>query len=170
MNALGDRRISRTRSFSRGAEWPNRDYPCADPRCCCGCQPPASSVRSNEVGSAPDRCRGVPAPGVGRYQLATPDDLGDAALECRLYPALRPRPRTGVAAGLAGVHRELRRKGVTLQLCGEYRATHPDGYSRSRFCEMYRALGSRLRRNDAARRTWPARSCSSIMPARRSTF
>jgi transposase len=41
--------------------------------------------------------------------------------------------------------RELRRKGVTLQLVREeYRATHPDGYSRSRFCELYRAWEGRL--------------------------
>jgi hypothetical protein len=54
-----------------------------------------------------------------------PDDLGDAALECRLYPApaaaakdWRSRP------DWPAVHRELRRKGVTLQLVWEeYRAT-----------------------------------------------
>jgi hypothetical protein len=75
-----------------------------------------------------------------------PDDLGDAALECRLYPApaaaakdWRSRP------DWPAVHRELRRKGVTLQLVWEeYRATHPDGYSRSRFCELYRAWEGRL--------------------------
>jgi hypothetical protein len=49
-----------------------------------------------------------------------PDDLGDAALECRLYPApaaaakdWRSRP------DWPAVHRELRRKGVTLQLVWE---------------------------------------------------
>jgi len=75
-----------------------------------------------------------------------PDDLGDAALECRLYPApaaaakdWRSRP------DWPAVHRELRRKGVTLQLVWEeYRATHPDGYGRSRFCELYRAWEGRL--------------------------
>jgi len=42
-----------------------------------------------------------------------------------------------VAPDWPAVHRELRRKGVTLQLVWEeYRATHPDGYSRSRFCEL----------------------------------
>ena len=36
------------------------------------------------------------------------------------------------------VHRELSRQGVTLQLLWqEYRATHPDGYGRSQFCEHY---------------------------------
>src|SRR3977135_3579881 len=75
-----------------------------------------------------------------------PDDLGDAALECRLFPApagaakdWRSRP------DWPAVHRELRRKGVTLQLVWEeYRATHPDGYGRSWFCELYRAWEGRL--------------------------
>src|ERR1700737_2227550 len=70
-----------------------------------------------------------------------PDDLDDATLESRLYPVptttakdWRSRP------DWPAVHRELRRKGVTLQLVWEqYRATHPDGYSRSRLCELYRA-------------------------------
>jgi hypothetical protein len=43
------------------------------------------------------------------------------------------------------IHRELRRKGVTLQLVWEeYRAAHPDGYGRSWFCELYRAWEGRL--------------------------
>jgi len=85
-----------------------------------------------------------------------PDDLGDAALECRLYPALRPRPRTAVV-GRTGrrFNRELRRKGVTLAIgVEEYRATHPDGYSRSRFCELYRALGRPPVADRCGRRTW----------------
>ena len=75
-----------------------------------------------------------------------PDDLGDAALERRLYPV--PAATTKDWRSLPdwpAVHRELRRKGVTLQLVWEeYRATHPDGYSRSRFCELYRAWEGRL--------------------------
>ena len=36
------------------------------------------------------------------------------------------------------VHEELRRKGVTLQLLWqEYRQAYPDGYGRSRFCQLY---------------------------------
>ena len=38
------------------------------------------------------------------------------------------------------VHRELRRKGVTLALLWEeYKAAHPDGLQYSWFCERYRA-------------------------------
>ncbi|MEW6439287.1 MAG: IS21 family transposase, partial [Pseudomonadota bacterium] len=37
------------------------------------------------------------------------------------------------------IHRELRRKGVTLQLLWqEYKQDHPDGYQYSQFCEHYR--------------------------------
>ncbi len=57
----------------------------------------------------------------------------------------RPRPRIGGRCRTAAIHRELRRKGVTLQLVWEeYRAAHPDGYSRSWFCELYRAWEGRL--------------------------
>jgi transposase len=77
-----------------------------------------------------------------------PDDLGDEALEVRLYPASaalakikarRPQP------AWPAIHRELRRKGVTLQLLWEeHRAAHPDGHGYSRFCELYRAWEGRL--------------------------
>jgi transposase len=67
-----------------------------------------------------------------------PPELDDAALESRLYPsevAQRNRPMPDFRR----VHTELRRKGVTLELLWhEYRATHPDGYGYSRFCELYR--------------------------------
>jgi hypothetical protein len=77
-----------------------------------------------------------------------PEDMTDEALEARLFPAStalaeikarRPQPdwRT--------IHRELRRKGVTLQLLWEeHRAAHPNGYGYSRFCEIYRAWEARL--------------------------
>src|SRR5207342_2937910 len=77
-----------------------------------------------------------------------PEDMTDEALEIRLFPAStalaeikarRPQPdwRT--------IHRELRQKGVTLQLLWEeHRATHPDGYGYSRFCELYRGWEARL--------------------------
>ena len=43
------------------------------------------------------------------------------------------------------LHRELKRKGVTLQLVWEeHRAGHPDGFGYSRFCELYRAWEGRL--------------------------
>jgi transposase len=46
---------------------------------------------------------------------------------------------------LAYVHRELRKRSVTLMLLWEeYRAVHPDGYGYSQFCERYRQWKGRL--------------------------
>jgi len=43
------------------------------------------------------------------------------------------------------IQQELRRKGVTLQLLWEeYRQIHPQGYSYSRFCELYQAWADTL--------------------------
>src|SRR5216683_2799218 len=43
------------------------------------------------------------------------------------------------------IHRELKRKHVTLQvLWDEYIERHPDGYRYSRFCELYRGWASRI--------------------------
>ena len=55
-----------------------------------------------------------------------------------LYPVVRqgvgkPEP------DWSHIHRELKRKGVTLHLLWmEYRTLHPDGYVYSRFCQLYR--------------------------------
>ena len=75
-----------------------------------------------------------------------PEDLGDEALEARLYPpplsvAKEQRPQPDWPA----THRELKRPGVTLQLLWEeHRAAHPDGYGYSRYCELYQAWKGRL--------------------------
>jgi transposase len=46
---------------------------------------------------------------------------------------------------LEAIHRELKRKGVTLQLLWfEYKEKHPDGYQYSRFCELYRLFAKKL--------------------------
>ena len=70
-----------------------------------------------------------------------PTDVDDAELERRLFPSVpfvaaehRPLPVW------SEVHRELRRKGVTLFLLWqEYKAVHPEGYQYSWFCDIYRA-------------------------------
>ncbi|MEA2919218.1 MAG: hypothetical protein QOJ15_11299 [Bradyrhizobium sp.] len=76
-----------------------------------------------------------------------PEGLTDTALEALLFV------RGGPAAGArrkpepdwAGLHRELRRPGVTLMLLWqEYRAGAPEGYGYSRFCELYDEWESRL--------------------------
>ncbi len=66
-------------------------------------------------------------------------DVDDAGLEALLFPPApvlapseRPLPDWHALDG------ELRRKGVTrMLLWQEYRAQHPDGYSYTRFCELF---------------------------------
>lgn len=68
-----------------------------------------------------------------------PPEMSDAELEERLFArsALATQRRAS-QPDWPCVHRELRRKGVTLSLLWEeYRADHPDGYGYSRFCELY---------------------------------
>src|SRR5712691_282577 len=67
-----------------------------------------------------------------------PEDLDDATLEGRLYPPNPGRWRVRPEPVWEEIHRELRRKRVTLGLLWqEYRRDHPDGYQYSRFCERY---------------------------------
>jgi transposase len=66
--------------------------------------------------------------------------LDDTALENMLYPKSPSttlcRPRM---PSMDYLHRELRRKAVTLQLLWyEYKQEHPAGYQYSFFCEQYR--------------------------------
>lgn len=76
-----------------------------------------------------------------------PVDLDDAALEARLFspkpiePDCRPRP----LPDWNQIHQELKRKGVTLELLWqEYNQIHPDGFQRSRFCQLYRLWAKTL--------------------------
>jgi transposase len=67
-----------------------------------------------------------------------PEDLGDDALEARLYRRA-PLPETRPLPDFEYLHRELRRPAVTLMLLWfEYREAHPDGYAYSQFCERCR--------------------------------
>lgn len=64
----------------------------------------------------------------------------------RSAPAGAASAATGASRSRAGVHRELKRKYVTLLiLWDEYIAAGPGGYSDSRFCEFYRAFERRCR-------------------------
>ena len=74
-----------------------------------------------------------------------PEELDDVALEALLFPkGPAPEPNRPVP-DWAVVHRELKRKGVTLMLLWhEYREAHPDGYAYSQFCLHYRAFEARL--------------------------
>jgi len=74
-----------------------------------------------------------------------PPELGDRALEEELFP---PRPRADGFRPLPDftvLHRELRRKSVTLQLLWlEYKEAHPDGYQYTQFCRHYRRWRDQL--------------------------
>lgn len=75
-----------------------------------------------------------------------PVQWDDAAVERALFP---PPPALPAATrGLpdfADVHRELKRKSVTLFLLWEeYKAAHPDGFQYSWFCQHYRAWAGKV--------------------------
>ena len=73
-----------------------------------------------------------------------PDELDDAALEARLFVKSVAK-RDCREPDWSVIHRELKRPGVTQRLLGEeYRASEPDGYSLSRFCELYGAWRGRV--------------------------
>jgi len=74
--------------------------------------------------------------------------LDDAALDARLHPRRYVHHEFAVP-DFAQIHRELRRKGVTLQLLWEEYRAQAQGipYSRSRFCERYLEFRQRLRRS-----------------------
>src|SRR5262245_3592219 len=67
--------------------------------------------------------------------------MTEEELEAQLYGAsgTRAGQRRYAEPDWAGIHRELKRKHVTLSiLWDEYIERHPDGYRYSRFCELYR--------------------------------
>ena len=72
--------------------------------------------------------------------------LDDTTLEHKLFP---PAPVVSTTQRTVPdwgeVHRELRRKGVTLTLLWhEYKVAHPEGYQYSWFCDQYRAWAGQL--------------------------
>jgi transposase len=76
-----------------------------------------------------------------------PDDVTDTALEARLYKSAGTKQgyRRQVEPDWAEIHRELKRKHVTLSiLWDEYIERHPDGYRYSRFCDLYRSFEGQL--------------------------
>ena len=74
-----------------------------------------------------------------------PESLDDAALLQRLYPTPRTNSRRLPPPQWSKVHRELRRKGVTLALLWEeYKAVHPEGMQYSWFCSRYREWAAKV--------------------------
>jgi len=76
-----------------------------------------------------------------------PEDLDEDALFRLLFPKpSRPSSRVIPCPDWSLIHTELRKKSVTLRLLWvEYREAHPDGYSHSQFCELYRRWAKRLK-------------------------
>jgi transposase len=65
--------------------------------------------------------------------------LDDQELERRLYGEPAPRKESRPEPDPRWIHRELRRKGVTLELLHlEYLQEHPGGYRYTAFCDRYR--------------------------------
>jgi transposase len=74
-----------------------------------------------------------------------PEGLSGEELEALLFPTLVAAGREIARPDWAAVHKELRRKSVTLSLlCVEYRQAQPDGYSYSQFCHHYRGWAKQL--------------------------
>jgi transposase len=69
-----------------------------------------------------------------------PSALDEAALEARLYPPRSCSEPTTPPPDFAAIHAELaRHKGMTRRLAWqEYKATQPDGWQYTQFCEHYR--------------------------------
>src|SRR5207248_5877305 len=76
-----------------------------------------------------------------------PAEMTDSALETALFAAAGTKQghRRHAEPDWAEIHRELKRKHVTLtMLWDEYIERCPEGYRYSRFCELYRSWASRL--------------------------
>jgi transposase len=98
------------------------------------------------------------------------EEMTDAVLEAKLFAdaGTKQGHRRQVEPDRASIHRELKRKHVTLSiLWDEYVERNPEGYRYSRFCERYRSWEGKLSVTDApdpcgwrqCRRLRPAMPC-----------
>ncbi len=75
-----------------------------------------------------------------------PEGITGAELKERLLPASSSGTRHHPAPDWAEVHQNYSCKGQTMKLIHErYLQEHPDGYSYTRFCELYRAWCNRTK-------------------------
>ncbi|MFQ5506838.1 MAG: IS21 family transposase [Planctomycetota bacterium] len=94
------------------------------------------------VGTVSEYVRKATEAGLG-WPLA--EELDDTALEGRVFGRRAASAGERPLPDFAGIHQELRRKGVTLQLLWvEYLEAHPGGYRYSQFCELYRRFRKKL--------------------------
>jgi len=67
-----------------------------------------------------------------------PEGMDDGALEQLVFPVADGAASERGAIDWSAIQRELKRRSVTMALLWqEYRAEHPNGYSYTRFCELY---------------------------------
>ena len=112
----------------------------------------ASSVSTHEIARRLGMARSTVRETLKRAQTAglfwpLPEAMNDGALEAALYASRRSKRghRRIEEPDWASVHRELKRKHVTLLiLWDEYIVANPGGYSYSRFCELYRSFETTL--------------------------
>jgi transposase len=103
---------------------------------------------ARRLGIAPSTVRTT----IRRFQAAglswpLSEEISDAALEAKLFPEAGTKQghRREREPDWASLHRELKRKHVTLSiLWDEYIARNPEGYRYSRFCELYRIWEGQL--------------------------
>jgi len=73
-----------------------------------------------------------------RLSWPLPEEYNDRVLEQLLFPRKSNTLRSGTQPDFDHIHKELSRKGVTLQLLWqEYKRENLDGYQYSHFCELY---------------------------------
>ena len=74
------------------------------------------------------------------------EEMTDSDLERLLFPSPPSIPNSQrPPPDYTEIHRELKRKGVTLFLLWqEYKETHPEGYQYIRFCDLYREWAGKL--------------------------
>ena len=81
-------------------------------------------------------------------QWPLPEEMDDEQLELRLFGqplAVKTSSPARPLPDWSHIHKEIRRKGVTLQLLNfEYLEQHPDGYQYSQFCDLYRQWQKKL--------------------------
>jgi transposase len=98
---------------------------------------PIARVCSVSPSTVVDYVRRAKEAGVG---WPLPDELDETSLEALLFPTARhQRTCDRPLPPMAEIHRELSRKGVTLQLLWtEYKEKYPEGYQYSQYCEHFR--------------------------------
>lgn len=100
------------------------------------------------VGAAPSTVREtLRRAAIAELSWPLGDDVSDAVLEAALYKAggTKTGHRRSPEPDWTQVHRELKRKHMTLQiLWDEYISRYPEGYRYSRFCDLYRGWAMKL--------------------------